>query len=431
MGEDQHVRMITPDRVRAARIRIPPRGPSVERRVPGACLVVLTVLAAACGAGAGIEVGDSDFAAPVGSQAPNLAVAGGGEVLLTYTEPTEGGHAVRLAVRARGTWETRSTIVENDSLFVNWADFPSARATADGKLVAHWLQKIAPDRYAYHVFMRVSDDGGRTWGVPFRPHGDRSPTEHGFVSMVPWQDGLAAIWLDGRNTTGHAEAPGSSVERPAMSLRFTTVSSTGPAPDVELDQQVCDCCQTALAATSRALVAAYRDRADGEIRDVVTARYVDGAWTPPTGVHDDGWYYPGCPVNGPALAARNDTVAVAWFTAAHDTPRAAIAFSTDGGETFGNRTVLDDGRPAGRVDVLWIADRVIVVWLEDTRAGGEVRARLVGPDGTASRAVTVGATTAARAAGFPRMAAVGDTVYVAWTNVVDEPRVHVTRLTVR
>ena len=439
MRKDVTDGMIAGNPSSASGVRISHSRPRAQGPGPKAAFT-LAALLTACTDLPRLEVSGVDFVAPAGSQAPDLEVTPGGELLLTYTEPTGAGHAVRVVAREHDAWTTRSTVVENDSLFVNWADFPSVRATAGGRLIAHWLQRVAPDRYAYHVFMRVSDDSGRTWGAPFRPHRDRSPTEHGFVAMTPWQDGLAAIWLDGRNTArggGHdggtpsAERRAPSTDTPAMALHFTTLSATGPAPDVAVDHRVCECCQTALAATSSGLVAAYRDRTEGEIRDVVTARFVDGVWSAAAKVHDDGWHYPGCPVNGPQLAARNDTVAVAWFTAANDRPRAAVAFSTDGGVTFGNRAVIDDGRPAGRVDVLWLGTRVLVVWLEDVAEGGEVRARLVAPDGTVSPSVTVGATTAARAAGFPRAAALGDSVYVAWTHAADTPRVHVTRLTLR
>jgi len=38
---------------------------------------------------------------------------------------------------------------------------------------------------------------------PVRPHADATPTEHGFVSLVPMTDGgFVAVWLDGR---GHSK----------------------------------------------------------------------------------------------------------------------------------------------------------------------------------------------------------------------------------
>jgi hypothetical protein len=371
-----------------------------------------------------IVVGQVEFRGAVGSMTPHLAL-GGDVPVLSWLEPTPRGHALRVAVRGDTGWTAVGTAVENDSLFVNWADFPSVVPLAGGEWLAHWLQKAAPTAYAYHVRMAVSRDSGRTWNQPFRPHGDTSATEHGFVSIIPWGDGAAAVWLDGRNTGGGdhepphrstAQPPGAEGQGGAMSVRFTTIASVGtPAPDVEVDGRVCDCCQTGLAATRHGLVAVYRDRTDDEIRDVMAARFVDDAWTAPVKVADDGWRIPGCPVNGPQVAARGDSVVVAWFTAAAQDPRVFAAFSLDGGATFGPRITIHEGRPVGRVDVVWWGKGALVSWLEEGATEGFVRVRRVRPDGTTGAAVTVASSSASRASGFPRMVVTPAAALIAWT----------------
>lgn len=110
---------------------------------------------------------------------------------------------------------------------------------------------------------------------------------------------------------------------------------------------------------------AYRDRTAEEIRDIVVVRQTASGWTEPQKVHNDDWHYPGCPVNGPQVAATGDTVVVAWYTAAHDTARVYVARSVDGGATFAAPVRVDDGDPIGRVDVLLDDQtRPVVVWLE-------------------------------------------------------------------
>ncbi len=384
----------------------------------GAMLGVAAVVAGACTPGGGtFTVGEVEFAAPPGSLAPNLALAGDVPVL-TWLEPTDGDrYALRVAVRTEGKWQVVGTPVENDSLFVNWADFPSVTALPDGRMVAHWLQKIAPETYAYHVKLAISHDRGRTWGAPFVPHGDLSPTEHGFVAMVPWEDGAGLIWLDGRNTRGLAEGspPG------AMTLRFTTLDADGtPAADVELDGRICDCCQTDLAPTADGLIAVYRDRSEEEIRDIAVVRFADGAWSAPAKVSDDGWYYPGCPVNGPAVVARGNLAVVAWFTGANDTRRVYAAISHDGGASFSERLRIDDGSPTGRTDIVLIDDRTAAVsWIEKLEEGAEIRMRTVDVEGNVGRAHAVATTSAARASGFPRLVAVGGDVVLTWTDPLD------------
>jgi hypothetical protein len=108
-------------------------------------------------------------------------------------------------------------------------------------------------------------------------------------------------------------------------------------------------------------------------------------------------------------------VAVAYYTAAGGPKRVKVAFSSDAGATFGAPAVVDDGRPAGRVAVVLLADgAALVSWLEDTGAGAEVRVRRVAPDGSRGDAMVVARTTAARPSGFPRMVLAGDRVVFAW-----------------
>jgi hypothetical protein len=369
-------------------------------------VVALVGLGACGGERPPIVVGAVEFAAPAGSLAPGLAAAGSG-VVLSWLEPAgDGRFAFHTAVRGADGWGPTATVVESDSLFVNWADVPSVQPRDGGAWLAHWLQRAGPGTYAYHVRMAVSSDAGGTWGAPFVPHADRSETEHGFAALVPWTDGWAALWLDGR-ATAHNDP---------MTLRFATIAPAGtPGPESEVDPRVCDCCQTAVARTASGLVAVYRDRSEDEIRDIASRRFDDGRWTEPVMVSDDGWHYPGCPVNGPQVDARGDTVVVAWFTGADDTPRVHAAFSTDGGMSWGDRRQVDDGRPAGRVDVVWWDRQALVSWIEEAGEAGEVRVRLLDQHGGASPSATVARTRASRAAGSPRLAALGDEVMVAWT----------------
>ncbi len=371
----------------------------------------------------GCARGDRAPAAPAielsgvpGSSAPNLAAGADGSAVLTWLEPQgERRHALRVAVRTAGRWSEPRTIVASDSFFVNWADFPSLVALADGAWIAHWLARVPGGVYAYHVRLAVSRDQGATWSAPLTAHADDAPQEHGFVSLVPWDDSTAAaVWLDGRamRLAGPAEEAEGD-----MTLRSRTVTSGGRlGPEALLDARTCECCQTALARTASGLVAAYRDRSPEEIRDIAVVRYAGGGWTPPTLVARDGWHYPGCPVNGPALAAAGDTIAIAWYTAARDTPRVFAAFSPDGGATWGPPRRVDDGHPLGRVDIELLADgSALVTWLESGRGGAEVRARRVPPGGPPPASWRVTESSDARSSGFPRLLRVGDEVLFAWT----------------
>ena len=376
----------------------------------------LVALLITCTADAAPPAPEVEFSGPPGSAEPNLALTPNGAAVLTWLEPAvERRHALRVAVRAAGRWSEPRTITESDSFFVNWADFPSLVVLADGSWIAHWLARVPGGVYAYHVRLAVSRDRGATWSQPITAHRDRSPQEHGFVAMVPWDDSTAAlVWLDGREM----KLTGPSDEGEGdMTLRFATVTSGGRlGAEALLDARTCECCQTALARTTGGLIAAYRDRSPEEIRDIAVVRRVSGTWTAPVRVADDNWHYPGCPVNGPALASLGDTVAIAWFTAARNEPRVFAAFSADGGATWGPPVRLDGGHPVGRVDVELLGGAAaLVTWLETAGARTDVRARRVEANGRAGRPWRVAESAQARSSGFPRLLRLGDEILFAWT----------------
>jgi hypothetical protein len=351
-------------------------------------------------------------AAP-GSSEPNLTVGPDGRAYLSWIEPsTDGVHALRFASRQGERWSAARTIVAGRDFFLNWADFPSLAALDDGTLAAHWLQRSGPGRYSYDVRIARSSDGGTTWSESVVPHRDGTESEHGFASL--WDEGgaVAAVWLDGRKYARAEEAAGKETM-----LVHTLLDGAGrPGPEVRLDERICDCCQTSVARTVQGPVVVYRDRSDDEVRDIFAVRLVEGRWSAPAPVHRDGWRIDYCPVNGPAIAAEGAHVAVAWFTAPGDTARVNVAFSADAGATFGPPVRVDEGTPAGRVGIVLLPDgAALATWIERTGAGAVVRARRVAPDGSLGAPLTVGASSAERASGFPRIVAAGDELVAAWT----------------
>lgn len=362
-----------------------------------------------------------------GAAESNLTVAADGHVYLSWLERApDSSVALRFASYDGASWTAPRTIRSGRDFFANWADFPSLAVHPSGALAAHWLQRQGEGKgYAYDVRIARSTDGGATWTEPFMPHGDHGRTEKGFVTLWPDGDGFAAAWLDGRNADKTKPNP-----RQEMMVYATTFGATGaPAQEVQLDARTCDCCQTTVAVTADGPIVAYRDRTDKEVRDIYVTRRVNGAWTTPTAVHADDWEINACPVNGPSLAAAGRHVAIAWYTGAHDTARVNVAFSDDAGATFGAPTIVDDGKPAGRVAAVLLNDgSALVSWLE--RMGGDsaaVRVRRVAPGAPRGPATTVAASTAARASGFPRMKRSGAHVYFAWTEPGTPTAVRVAR----
>jgi hypothetical protein len=349
-----------------------------------------------------------------GSAEPKLSTAPDGRVIMSWFEPApDSAYSLKMSVLSGTTWSEPQTVRTGRDFFVNWADFPSVVSLGGNKLAAHWLQKNGKTSYAYLVKVAQSSDGWRTWSSPVTPHTDTSETEHGFVSL--WRDGalLSAVWLDGRK---YDKTKGNPTNE--MTLRSSTINARGGrGTEAVIDQRVCDCCQTTVAMTSSGPVVAYRDRTSDEIRDIYVARRIGGKWSEGVPVHNDGWKINACPVNGPSMAASGKNVALAWFTAARDTAKVNVAFSSNAGASFGPPIRVDGGKPAGRVGVAMLPDgSALVTWIE--RIGGDtaaVRARRVTSRGSAGPVTTIASSSSARASGFPQVALSNDHLVFAWT----------------
>jgi hypothetical protein len=370
----------------------------------------------------------------VGSSAPNLSKGADGTIVLSWLEPGEPQTQLKFSRLTPAGWDEPRIAARGSDWFVNWADFPSVVPISGNFWVAHWLQRVPGGKYAYHVNMSVSQDSGASWSEPIRPHRDTSPTEHGFASLFPWQGGAGVIWLDGRNSAlGEAQPDNGHDVHPEHDRRGMTLRSAVILPDggitaeSEMDGLVCDCCQTGVALPSNGPVAVYRNRTEGEIRDIYLSRNIAGQWQEGRPVHHDGWKISGCPVNGPAIAAAGDTVVVAWFTMAGDMPRVQFARSDDGGSTFPQVLKLAEQSPQGRVDVVLLDDGSSAVsWLDEVpgdagqAASSLIRIQLIRADGTLAGRHILRGLESGRTSGFPRMVADGQSLVLAWTDTRDK-----------
>jgi hypothetical protein len=426
---------------RQANGRIGPMPPSRSPRLlASVAALALAAVALAC-AGNPDEPAGREPARPLsltsldppagpGAMAPRLAPGPGGPHL-TWLEPIGeaelgAAHKHRLLLArlqgegGAGQWSAPVELARGEGFFANWADLPGV-AASESQVVGHWLEKLGEATYAYGVQLTHWRDDGSTWEPTGLLHDDDSPQEHGFVSWVALPDGsLRAFWLDGREmggeegaTAGHGGHDGHGGG--PMQLRTTRVVDGVPEPSELLDPKICECCPTGAAMTSRGPLVVYRGRSDQEIRDIRIVRAEGESWSAPSLVHADGWEIHGCPVNGPAVAAEGDRVAVAWFTGAEGRARVLLAFSEDAGESFGEPLKIDGQSPLGRVDVAMAADGgALVSWMASGEDGAELRLRHAAPDGSLGPPGLVTATTAQRSAGIPRMLRYGDALLFVW-----------------
>ena len=81
--------------------------------------------------------------------------------------------------------------------------------------------------------------------------------------MVRWKNTSSS-----KEQSGHASGP--------MSLRSAIINSEGEIiEESEIDNMVCDCCQTSLTVSDNIPIVVYRDRTKNEIRDISVSRFIN------------------------------------------------------------------------------------------------------------------------------------------------------------
>lgn len=354
-----------------------------------------------------------------GSAQQRLSVGSDGDVVMSWLEPGTEGHALKYAILATDGWSESQTVVTGDNLFVNWADTPSVVKISDDLWAAHWGVYQAESYFAFNAIVALSVDGS-TWRDPFLLHQDGTESEHGFVTLFPQEGSVGAVWLDGRNyiVDGEFLYQDHNGNVLGTALHYAQFSSSGNRlKSFELDEIACDCCLPVIAQSSDGFVLAYRDRSLEERRDIVVRRMSGGNWQDAVLVGDDNWIIEACPINGPAIAADDNSVAVAWFSATNNEPYVRLALSADAGKSFGEPIEIDADGSFGHVDlVLTDEGDAIVSWLRSDADRVAITLRRITAEGVVGEAQTVAHIDIGRPADFPQMVKVGRQLVFAWSD---------------
>ena len=346
-----------------------------------------------------------------------------GNLYLSWVTQAEGSAGLYYSTLKETRWSKPQLVRRGEDWFINWADFPVLSVSAENK-AAHWLRMSAEGTYDYDIDARFYDARTDSWSDTITPHKDGVSAEHGFVSMLPVGNGNTLMsWLDGRNTKTEAGYGEMTLRAGIFSARGETLS------EWELDARVCDCCQTSAAMSAAGPIIVYRDRSAEEIRDIYVTRYVNDDWTSPVAIHDDQWEISGCPVNGPSVAAQGNFAAVGWFTAKDDSPKVQLALSTDSGQHFSAPILVSGPDTIGRIDTAILANgQVAVSWLDTKDETAELTVSRFSAGGSLIDTTVVAGMSASRRSGFPIIEAIGDDLFVTWTDISEGPEVRVARI---
>lgn len=299
---------------------------------------------------------------------PSVQIDEQGHVALVWVEEDKDGRSVLFARSAApggplGTpvpinhpeeipyWrqEAPALVAQGQDVFVTWA-------------LTH--PKLTPQQpLATELRLSRSTDGGRTFQPSVLVNDDPGVIQHTFDALHRDAEGrLHLSWIDGRE--GKKE-PGTYVARSLDHGRTVT-------KNVRVDEGTCVCCRTAVTSGPKDLVyVAWRKIFEGNVRETVVARSIDGGGTfeAPVIVGHDNWVFPACPHRPASMGVDGQgRLYVVWYTeGADETPAIYIAWSDDQGRTFSEKRKLNVARntfpdhPQIAVDQ---QGRVVVIWEE-------------------------------------------------------------------
>jgi hypothetical protein len=279
-----------------------------------------------------------------------LITAGEGHVV--YLDPPSGRLVHRALRDAAPTFVTPA----HDVIDLRGENAPLLAALAQDTILVVYPVSLPGGTGHHHsgeLRSQISADGGRTWSRPRRIDGDSVPRSHNFADLAVTRNGHAVVsWLDSR-----------AGQQGVQTAELRSDGSVGRLQTA--DTRTCQCCRTALMAASDGRIwLAYRDLAEGNVRNMAYA-VSDGAGHPFAArgaVVDDHWSVNGCPESGPRFTETSDgTVWLSWFDGA--ARGVEIASLVPGGRGFVRRaTVADQG--ANHAELGTLPDGRLVIFYE-------------------------------------------------------------------
>lgn len=341
----------------------------------------------------------AELASPTLPGAVGVSIAGASDrsVWLLWADRPKDEIALRFSVldATAKKWSAPNTIIKDGGLFhlFEWPEaFPPVSLGGNGHATAVGFFGSAAHNLETAALFRQTVDGGKTWG-----RGEPLSPEHAedieAVALVTLADNrVLAAWIDGRDYEKR--------EQNVMQLFARILGESGP--DILIDSSVPRISQVSLTAfPDGGALLAYHGRTEDNLTTVRTARFRGQMWDDSKPLDNDVGR-----ATGPRVASDGGRVAAAWFTAADNDPRVLASYSPDAGARFLMPLRIDNGKPAGHVDILILHDGALLVsWIE---SDGSVWLRRVTPDFAPDAPVLLAPAGATSVNTVPRLALVRD-----------------------
>ncbi len=388
-------------------------------------LIVIVVLAfIRCSVEENGRIMDIENPAGADSEASNLFQDEEGELYLSWIEmlpdSSDGLYVSRLKSDA---FKEKYLVASGNDWFVNWADFPSfAKFENQDTYVVSWLQKSAKGTYDYDIHVAISKGDLQSWNHTFILNQDGIDAEHGFLSLHPEGNEMAAVWLDGRNT---------KVDFGAMMLRYARFDSDGSIThEEELDYRICDCCQTDFTIFDDTKYVVYRDRSMEEYRDNVIKIGRDSTWSKPIQLDTIHWKTSSCPVNGPAIASSENYLATLSYMQNEQDFQVGLNIYDRKRMRMDTSIILNDSLSLGRFDIKFSGDQtLVIIWMEYEQEQNYVMHGSYDISTHNLDKSKLWKMDERRKSGFPRMVVDSEYCYINYTQVTeDEFRVSTKRV---
>ena len=381
-------------------------------------LLPIFILLSACNNNASVEYQAIDIETQfiAGSGQPSLTKTNENDLILSWIQPDGDNQSLYFSVFEDNVWNEPTKIAQN--VMPNWADIPNVMQINEDFWASSW-PIYQTDSYGYDTEIAISNDGGKSWGSPFKLNTDITPTEHGFVSLFADKNNLGVVWIDGRDYFHNGEFKFISSEGKKLGshIRFSKFNDKGDRLSEEvIDDLVCDCCQTDIIASRDKHYLVYRNRNSSETRDISIRSYSNNTWSNETMINNDNWNINACPINGPSIASKDNVVAVSWYDGSDDIGRILSKVSYDYGKSFQDLIIVDTNDVYGHTDIIITSNsKIFVSWLSNDNNDLTLKVKEIYSNYTTSPFV-IYKEIGLGPSDFPKIEYYDNKLFIAWTS---------------